>query len=507
MSCDSNNNSTQAVPFGSGSAFVTLIRKTDGTCVEPPQAIAIEGIQDISWDNKSDLKEMHGQGAYASRLAGGKKSLSLSMTVSEISGKQLNALCFGQDVEERQLKISRDRNGHLIPESNTVNAKILNSIHFNLARVDSVDDILIAGIVAIQGTSSTPAAGEVRVYSSTNIVIFSAEDVGKTAIISYTSNGTGIQTTFKIPADRTYDMRQVTRVIKVIKGTVTALPRVTYRLTDATPNVENYSASDNGVLIFNPAQTGVMTISHTTDAVAASSKIDVLPAAAYGFYIDPPSSAKWLSPEYVMLASDSGTPMTGVVAGETLVQQAALGTLGSGKYLVDNKGYYLFDSADAGDTVKVSYRTDYQFMTVTPPNNGIFLRNLGVRHQGGITLDRVALTNPLSLLHNQYAVSDNGSYYFDATNAGDTLFIDYQYEATGGQTIVVVNNKIGESPTLMVDLLYEMDGEMMTVSFERVKMKGCGVATKQDDFAPMKFELQAFANKATGIVYSVSTSV
>lgn len=62
------NNSTQSVPYGSGHVYATLIRKADGTPVEPPQPLHIEGLQEATWDDKGTLKSSHGEGKYAVRL-------------------------------------------------------------------------------------------------------------------------------------------------------------------------------------------------------------------------------------------------------------------------------------------------------------------------------------------------------------------------------------------------------------------------------------------------------
>lgn len=491
-------NSTQAVPFASGAAFITLFRKSDGTIVDPPQSMAIEGIQDISWDNKNDLKELHGQGAYASRVGSGKKSLSLSMTVSELSGKQLNMLAYGEDVEKRQLKIRQDKIGNLIPKTNTVTVAINNSIQFNVARIDSNTS------VTINGVSST------RFGYTNGIYKFYPENVNQTAVLSYVSNGIAITTTIKIPKSLKFDVKQFSSLTKITKGASTApLTRLPFSYTADVPTVESYSASQNGVVVFNPSQAGTMTISHRTDGLNVVSYIATLPTADFIHYIDPPASSVWVSNVVVNLRSNTGAIIgsgAGLSVGDALTKSTT--TASSGSYLVDAKGKYSFYSGDVGDVVDITYVSDYQFFAVVPPNSGTFTKDLGVRFKGGITLDRVALTSPLALLNNQYAVSDNGSYYFDQTNGGDTVYIDYQYEVAGtGQTITINNNKMGGSPILSVDILYEMDGEMMTASFESVKMKGTGIATKQDDFSPMKFEMTAFANKETGVVYTLSTTV
>lgn len=499
-------NATQSVPYGAGSAFITMIRKADGTLVDPPQALVAEGLQDVSWDDKNTLKESHGEGAYAVRVAGGKNSLSLSLTISELTGRHLNQLCYGRDVEERQLKIMLDRNGYAVPEMNEVTAKIINSIQLNLARIDSNTSVMIDGDAASTSTLETLPAGKYE-FTAGGLYRFSAEDVKKSLVITYVSNGTTLETTLKVPKKLTFNISQHAWHNKMIKDTVTPMSRKPFNLTANAPDAEFYRASQNGIVVFNSAQTGAMTIDHNTDGVPnVFTKVAVLPAAAYGLYIDPPVAAVWTSNVFVQLKNDAGTAMTGVVAGETLAVVTTAPT--SGEVKVDSKGYYLFAAADAADTVLINYTTDYQFIVVTPPDEGVFVRDLGVRTIGGIALTRVALTSPLSLEHNQYAVSENGSYYIDQTNGGDVLKLNYQYEVTGqGQTIVVKNNKIGEAPTLMIDLMYDLDGEMTTVSFERVKPQGAGIPTKQEDFAGMKFEFKAFANRETSVVYTVSTSV
>lgn len=498
--------STQSTPFGSGSAFVTLIRKADGTLVDPPFPISIEGLQDVAWDDKGTLKSSHGEGAYAARLAGGKKSLTLKFTISEMNGKQMNALCYGQDIEERQLKIFKDRDGFTVPRNKTTAIKIQNSIHLNLARVDSITSVTIAGAAATLSTLDILPQDK---YALTGTQLrFPLGTDRKNAVITYLSKGTTVVTTVKIPDKLTFNLSQYTGLKTLTKGTTAVLQRKVLNLAANAPEVDFYQSSNNGVIVFNSAQTGIMTMDHTTDGVPnVSSKVTALPAAAFGAHIDPPSSAVWTSTDYVLLKTDASTAMAGVVVGEELTLQATLASLASGEYMVDSKGYHLFHSADVGDVVTVGYSTDYQFVVVTPPDEGVFVRSLGVSNLGGLPLQRVTLTNPIALVKDQYTVSANGAHYFDETNGGDTLKINYLYETTGGQTFVVKNNKIGEAPTLQVDLMYELDGEMTIVSFERAKPKGTGVPTKQEDFAGMTFEMECFVNRETGIVYTLSTSV
>lgn len=499
------NNAIQSVPYGAGRVYATLIRKADGTLVDPPQPLHIEGLQEATWEDKGTIKSSHGEGKYAVRLAGGKNELSFTITVNEISGQMLNHLCYGGDIEKRQLKIYSDRNGFTVPDHNETALKIINSIQVNLARCDSNTSVKIDGVAATLSTLETLPAGQYA-FTAGGLYRFSAADAGKVLEITYVSNGTTLVSTLKVPTKLTYNITQYTRLNSLIKGTVTPMTRKNWNLNTNAPAVENYRASPNGILVFNDAQTGAMTCDHNTDGRPnVKTVIAALPAAAYGIYIDPAAASTWTGDVFVQLVTDTGAAMTGVAAGEALTNVGTAPT--TGQYKVDSKGYYLFAAADAGDVVNVRYTTDYQFIAITPPDDGVYLRDLGVSTVGGIGLTRVALTAPLALEHNQYAVSDNGTYYFDATNALDTLKISYQYEvANTGNTLVVKNTKIGEAPTLMLDMVYELDGEMMIVSFERVKPMGAGVPTKQEDFAGMKFELKGFADRITGIVYTTSTS-
>jgi len=299
---------------------------------------------------------------------------------------------------------------------------------------------------------------------------------------------------------------QYTRHTKIMKGAGagTKLTKITWSNTAAAPDVDDYRPSKSGQIIFNSAQTGVMKVSHTTDDVAVVTQIDTLPAAGYVAYAEVGAAAPWTANVAVTLKSDSGAAMTGVSVGDVLTEAA---TPTTGQYDVDAGGLYTFAAADVNDVVTVHYVADYQFVDMIPPEGGEFRRDLGVRTAGGIGLTRVALTSPLALEYNQYAVSENGAYYFDDSNGGNVLRINYQYEVADiGQTIVVKNDPIGYAPTLQIDIAYELDGQMMTVSFERAKPMGAGAPTKQEDFSGMKFEMKGFVNRETGVVYTISTS-
>ncbi|MDD5276739.1 MAG: hypothetical protein PHR16_11755 [Methylovulum sp.] len=498
--------STQSVPFGSGHVYVTLIRKADGTLLDPPQPLHLEGLQEATWDDKGTLKMSHGEGKYAVRMASGKNELSFNFTVNEISGQLLNHLCFGGDIENRQLKIYTDRNGFTVPGSSDQVVKILNKKLLNLARIDSSTSVTIGGVAATTSTLDVMPAGKYE-YSAGNYR-FSAADVGKTAVVTYDSDGNALVSTFKVPASLNWNAALHTRHKGITKGAGTGT-KLTYKpwsQTAALPDVENYRASKNGLIMFNPSQTGTITVAHVTDGITVSTSIAALPAAGYDSYVDVGTSAPWVGNVAVELTTDSGTVMTGLTAGEFLVDSLLVAPA-TGEYQVDTMGKYTFAAADTGDTVTIHYEADFQFVEMSPPDEGEFTRDLGVRHIGGIALTRVALTTPLALENNQYAVSDNGVYYFDHTNGLDVLRINYQYElADTGQTIVVRNDPIGYAPTLSIDIAYELDGQMMAVSFERAKPTGVGVPTKQEDFAGMKFEMKGLVNRDTGVVYTVSTS-
>lgn len=488
------------VVFGAGHVHITQVSDANGNKIIPPQVIAAPAVQNVSADfGKSDVKQMYGQSEFSIHAAQGKKTTEVSFECGEIYANLLNQLYFGQSVTAGSHVMFRDQTGVVIPESYSTNIKISNKKTFNLGKVTANTSVTIAGVAATVSTSTVITTGKYK-YAN-GLYSFSLDDAGKTAQLTYTVlGGVTVVSTLKIPKSGLFNTFLFSKTTLVAKtGVVGYFTNIAYSQTSAVPAVAEYQTASNGVYIFNSAEAVSVTITHTTHGVSVSSLVAALPAAGYITIIDPPASSVFVQDNGVLLLSNSGTAMTGVTVGNPLAVNAAPI---SGQYTVTN-GMYTFAAADAGDTVTAYYTTDYEYFTMKPPGDGNFIADKGVRNQDGMPFTRVALTTPVSLLYNQYAMSDNGAYYFDITNNGDRVYIDYEYESTAGATLAITNNEMGSTPIVSLDISGKAEGQEWLIKYPRAVPKAFGFATKMDDFSMYKITFEVIADRVSDLVGTV----
>jgi hypothetical protein len=504
------------VVFGAGHVHITQVKDALGNAISPPQVVAAPAVQNVSADfGKADVKTMYGQKEFAIHAAQGKKSTEVSFECGEVYLKMLNALYFGQSVASGSHAIRRDSAGTLVPDNiYSSQIKIKTNKTFQLSKWLANTSVKIgtAGsmVAATVATEDVIPAGKYKV--SGGIYTFSAADraAGKKAELTHTllaDSSTTVVSTFTIPASLSFNtalFSSMQSVKKLVAGVITSgyFTRDTYAANNAAPAVAHYQMASNGVFIFNASETAAgVAIEHTTDGISVSSLIAALPTGGYNTIIDPPSSCVFVADAGVVLLTNTGTAMTGVAVGESLT--VGSGTPTSGQYVVTASGLYSFAAADVGDTVRASYTTDFEFISMTPPNDGDFVADKGVRDANGLPLTRVALTTPISLLHNQYAVSAAGVYYFDSSNNGDRVYIDYEYTSTAGATLVIANNDMGSTPIVSLDISGQAEGQEWLIKYPRAIPKAFGFATKMDDYGTYKVTFDVFAERMSGEVGTV----
>ncbi|MDR5170728.1 hypothetical protein IHQ56_02745 [Methylobacillus flagellatus] len=137
-------------------------------------------------------------------------------------------------------------------------------------------------------------------------------------------------------------------------------------------------------------------------------------------------------------------------------------------------------------------------VTVTPPSSGTFLTDLGVRDGvTGLALTKVAITDTVAA--GEYQVSAAGVYTFHSTMAEKRVLISYEYSSTGGSTIVISNQLMGEAPFFSVQLMSRYKGKHLTLSLNSCTSNKFSLPFKSDDFFIPDFEFSAMADDA-GIV-------
>lgn len=160
--------------------------------------------------------------------------------------------------------------------------------------------------------------------------------------------------------------------------------------------------------------------------------------------------------------------------------------------------------ANYTDTAGVAIpATPYQ-VTVTPPNSGTYVADLGVIDANGQPMKRVASAPATG----QYSVNTStGQYTFAAADTAKTVYINFQYSATvtGAQKQTVQNLPMGYAPTFKADLTVSYLGKNTTFSFPACIASKMGMSFKNEDFAIPEFEFGAFDN-GTGSVMTWSTN-
>lgn len=160
-----------------------------------------------------------------------------------------------------------------------------------------------------------------------------------------------------------------------------------------------------------------------------------------------------------------GTPASGVVAGtQTIDYRDLIGALVPG--------------------------TPYQ-ITVTPPNSGTYLQDLGVVDVNGIQLTKV----PSAPATKQYSQSA-AVYTFAAADTGITYYIDYTYTAAiaGSKTVTASNPLLGYVPTFQLDVTVPYGTKTAKFTIFQCVGDKLAITTKLEDFIITETNFGFFAN-------------
>lgn len=483
-----------------------LKQKTDkwGAAIAVPQTYKLVEVTSFGFSfGEGDVKTEHGRRQYAIHGGKGKSKIEPMAEVIEMTASAL-AMLLGVAPTAGSTLVYNDQTGTVIPDEFSSTIKIRQCATFHMGKFKAHTGLTINGATATATTADTIATGNFKRDGSS--YQFSAADAGKTAVLSYDVAGGGgdvsVVSTFKIPTDLKYDIVLWQLLSDLDKAGVNGwFTKDTYSASRSAPATRHYQAASNGVLVFAAADAAInIVIRHTTDGVAATTTATV-PAAGYYTIIDPPSSAVFATIHHVDLVSDSGTAMTGVDVGQRLTQSA---TPTSGQFDIDAGGIFTFAAADVGDVVTAYYDTDFEFVRVAPPNDGTFVEDLGVLNDQDLHLTRVALTSPVSLLPDQYAVDKTGAYYFDRANRGDRMRIDYTYAVDAGASLSIDNDPMGPTPEFEMFCSGTYEGQSWRVHYPRVAIKSIVPTPSQDGITKHKISLVALAPRGGLPVATVS---
>jgi hypothetical protein len=152
--------------------------------------------------------------------------------------------------------------------------------------------------------------------------------------------------------------------------------------------------------------------------------------------------------------------------------------------------------ADYNDNTGQAIPAGPSTITITPPGSGVFQADLGVVGADGNPLTKVASAPTTG----QYSVNvATGVYTFATADAGQTVFINYQYSLTAvnapkAGNFIVTSDLMGYSPMFAVDLMLTYYGKQLTMHLYQVTSSKLALPAKMDDFLIPQFDMQAFAD-------------
>lgn len=139
-------------------------------------------------------------------------------------------------------------------------------------------------------------------------------------------------------------------------------------------------------------------------------------------------------------------------------------------------------------------------VTITPPDSGTFVADLGVTNAlTGVALTRVASAPATG----QYSLT-NGVYTFAAADTLKPVLISYEYTKANDTTsklFAISNNLMGYTPTFSALFYNEYMGKKLVMKLNANVMGKQGLPFKNDDFTMTDFDAEAFADASGSVGY------
>jgi len=137
-------------------------------------------------------------------------------------------------------------------------------------------------------------------------------------------------------------------------------------------------------------------------------------------------------------------------------------------------------------------------VTIVAPGAGTFAYDLGVRNANGVPMTRVSGTPTTG----QYSLATGGVYTFATADAGNTVFISYQYTATStvAQHSTVKNVLMGQAPMFKADIYVPYGGKSLVLTLPQAMSTKFTLATKLDDFMIPDFDFSGFSDPSGNVL-------
>lgn len=134
-------------------------------------------------------------------------------------------------------------------------------------------------------------------------------------------------------------------------------------------------------------------------------------------------------------------------------------------------------------------------VTVTPPNSGTFVDDLGVVGSDGTTFIKVSGSPSAG----QYSVTSAGVYTFNTADNGKHAYISYSYNYTlaSAKKITLNNMAMGNTPSIKLQYLSSYKGKRALLELESITSTKLGLFhTKNDDFSVPEIDFHASTDAA-----------
>lgn len=242
--------------FGAGDFFAVPSTDYAGNGISNPTPIRLGVIQSMTLEVSGDMKELHGQYSFAVDSARGKGKVGGKVEFSQVSGRAINSIMFGQTETTGTLQaVYADTTGQVVPAS---------PYQITVAPPGSgtfVEDLGVVDIdsVAYTRVGSTPAARQYSVNPSTGVYTFNSAQAAATVYISYRFSATALRArslvvnnvamgqapTFKAIANVSYKGKSALVILPNVMSTKLAL--LGTKLDDYSQQSIEYSVFTNGL--------------------------------------------------------------------------------------------------------------------------------------------------------------------------------------------------------------------------------------------------------------------
>lgn len=136
--------------------------------------------------------------------------------------------------------------------------------------------------------------------------------------------------------------------------------------------------------------------------------------------------------------------------------------------------------------------------TVVVANSAGWTTDLGVRYASGANAGVPFVRVASAPAAGQYSVSA-GTYTFAVGDAGTAVKISYKYTATGGDTVTLTNQPMGQANQFTSVMALPFAGKQSTLTLNACVVTKHSLATQLSDFTKPDFEFDAYTDASDNL--------